>query len=135
MKPQISAILAMVLLAAAPAWAQEARHGHDAAVEEPDAQDSDSMMAAHKVKMEQMRALMEQARAADHANEKARLIAQHQEIMEERMAMMMAHEDHKVMMKKCHQHMAMMQDMMGQISARYQMMQQNEMDGASLTSR
>ena len=77
-----------------------------------------------------MRALMEQARATDDADEKARLMAQHQEMIDERMAMMMANDDHKAMMKKCHQQMAMMQDMIEQMSARHQMMQENKAEAS-----
>lgn len=88
------------------------QHGHGAMM-----QDSEAMQQ-HRKQMQQMRELMQQARVAEDPEERARLLAQHQEMMGNRMAAMMGDGDRATMVERCHQHMTMLHDMMEQMSAR-----------------
>tara|TARA_R110000787_G_scaffold15508_11_gene47903 strand:+ start:319 stop:717 length:399 start_codon:yes stop_codon:yes gene_type:complete len=106
-------------LAASPTLAQQSEHRHG----QPDdarndqscqyghgamMQDSEAMQE-HRKQMQQMRELIQQARVAEDPEERARLLAQHQKAMGNRMA---------AMMERCHQHTTMLHDMMEQMSAR-----------------
>lgn len=91
---------------------QSGQHGHGAMM-----QDSEAMQE-HRKQMQQMRKLMQQARVAEDPEERARLLAQHQKMMGNRMAAMMHDGDRTVMIERCHQHMTMLHDMMEQMSAR-----------------
>lgn len=73
-------------------------------------------MLAHKQKMQEMRALMQQAQAATNPDERQRLLAEHRQMMQTQMANMM-NDKNSGMMQACHERMAMMNDMMGQMAA------------------
>jgi len=122
--------LALILatgLTATPATAQEQHeHGAQAVAQQQDhaghtMQDSDAM-AAHREKMAEMRALMQQAHAASDPAERQRLKAEHRTAMQEHMAGMMQG-DNADMMAACHQRMMMMHDMMKQMAAHQNMAQ------------
>lgn len=81
-------------------------------------------MTAHREKMAEMRALMQQARAASDPAERQRLTAEHREKMQEHMAGMMQG-GNADMMAACHQRMTMMHDMMEQMAAQQDMAQQD----------
>lgn len=91
---------------------QSGQHDHGAMV-----QDSEAMQE-HRKRMKQMRELMQLARVAEDPKERARLLAQHQKMMGNRMAAMLGDGDRAAMMERCHQHMTMLHDMMEQMSAR-----------------
>lgn len=73
-------------------------------------------MEAHQEHMTRMRSLMEEARNTDDPEERRRLMAEHRDMMRNRMNAMMG--DQEAMMEACAQRMSMMQDMMQQMMAR-----------------
>lgn len=79
-------------------------------------------MAAHREKMAEMRALMQQAHAAGDPAERQRLMAEHRAKVQEHMAGMMQG-GNADMMAACHQRMMMMHDMMEQMAAHENMAQ------------
>ena len=105
MKRTALALILATGLTATPATAQEQHeHGAQAVAQQQDhaghtMQDSDAM-AAHREKMAEMRALMQQAHAAS-----------------------MMQGDNADMMAACHQRMMMMHDMMKQMAAHQNMAQ------------
>ena len=121
------ALLLATGLTASPVMAQQQHdHTNQAAAQQQDhsghmMQDSEAM-TAHREKMAEMRALMQQARAASDPAERQRLMAEHREKMQEHMAGMMQG-DNADMMAACHQRMTMMHDMMGQMAAQQDMAQ------------
>ena len=114
-------------LTTTPALAQQQHdHGAQAAAQQQDhaghmMQDSE-VMTAHRAKMDEMRALMQQARATSDPAERQRLMAEHRAKMQEHMAGMMQG-DNADMMAACHQRMMMMHDMMEQMAARQDLAQ------------
>ena len=127
MKRTALALILATGLTATPATAQEQHeHGAQAVAQQQDhaghtMQDSDAM-AAHREKMAEMRALMQQAHAASDPAERQRLMAEHRAKMQEHMAGMMQG-DNADMMAACHQRMMMMHDMMEQMAAHENMAQ------------
>ena len=91
---------------------QNGQDGHGAMMQDPEA------MQEHRKQMQQMRELMQQARVAEDPEERARLLAQHQKVMGNRLAAMMREGSRTAMTDRCHQHMSMLRDMMEQMSAR-----------------
>ena len=131
MKHMIIATALAAGLAASPALAQQAQHQHGSVSAETGQPDqgagmimgSDAMQQ-HRQNMEEMRALMQQAHAATDPAERQRLMSEHHQMMQERMASMMQG-NNSAMMQVCHERMAMMQDMMGQMAAHHEMMPSN----------
>ena len=127
MKRTALALILATGLTATPAMAQQQHdHGAQAAAQQQDhaghmMQDSDAM-AAHREKMAEMRALMQQAHAAGDPAERQRLMAEHRAKMQEHMAGMMQG-GNADMMAACHQRMMMMHDMMEQMAAHENMAQ------------
>ncbi|WP_247713114.1 hypothetical protein [Qipengyuania polymorpha] len=127
MKRTVLAFALATGLAATPAMAQQQHdHGDQAAAQQQShaghmMQDSDAM-AAHREKMAEMRALMQQAHAAGDPAERQRLMAEHRAKVQEHMAGMMQG-GNADMMAACHQRMMMMHDMMEQMAAHENMAQ------------
>ena len=127
MKRTALALLLATGLTASPVMAQRQHdHANQAAAQQQDhaghtMQDSDAM-AAHREKMAEMRALMQQAHAASDPAERQRLMAEHRTAMQEHMAGMMQG-DNADMMAACHLRMMMMHDMMKQMAAHQNMAQ------------
>lgn len=121
------ALLLATGLTASPAMAQQQHdHVNQAAAQQQEhaghmMQDPEAI-TAHREKMGEMRALMQQARAASDPAERQRLMAEHREKMQEHMAGMMQG-DNAGMMAACHQRMTMMHDMMEQMAAQQGMAQ------------
>ena len=91
---------------------QRGQHGHGAMM-----QDSEAMQL-HRKQMQQMRELIERARVTEDPEERARLLAQHQKMMANRMAEVVGDGDRAAIKERCHRHMTMLHDMMEQMSAR-----------------
>lgn len=131
MKQLLIQTLVGVALAASPAMAQEPGHQHSDKA--PNAKTEagqhgkasmshgSTIMQEHQEKMQAMRALMEKARATKDPEQRARLMAEHHQIMQQRMAAMMDG-DQGGMMQRCHDRMTMMHDMMSQMAAEQKMM-------------
>lgn len=127
MKLTVLAFALATGLATTPAMArQQHDHGDQAAAQQQShaghmMQDS-AAMTAHREKMAEMRALMQQAHAASDPAERQRLMAEHRTAMQEHMTGMMQG-DNADMMAACHQRMMMMHDMMEQMAAHQNMPQ------------
>lgn len=132
MKNIIIATALVAVLAVSPALAQQAQHQHGAASAETGQPDqgagmtmgSDAMQQ-HRQNMEEMRALMQQAHAATDPAERQRLMGEHHQMMQARMASMMRSHN-SAMMQACQEQMAMMHDMMGQMAAHHEMIPSNQ---------
>lgn len=68
-----------------------------------------------------MRALMQRAHAATNPAERMRLMAEHHQMMQAQMAIMMRG-DNASMIQACHERMMMMHEMMTQMMAEQKMM-------------
>jgi protein CpxP len=132
MKTTILAAFLAFGLVASPGAAQESKHQHgtSAPAEAKPGQDgmaqggmmqSSEAMQAHQQKMQEMRALMQQAQAATKPAERQRLLTELRQMMLTQMASMM-NGDNAAMMQACHERMTMMHDMMGQMAAEQEMM-------------
>lgn len=78
-------------------------------------------MQANQQKMQEMRAMMLKAQATSDPAERQRLMVQHRQMMQAQMVSMMKG-DNAAMIRACHEHMAMMHDMMAQMAAEQETM-------------